>query len=515
MASTVLSVGSVVVSTTGGQTGKLLQSILNAQSGVVTVGAGVGLAALPTPPAGAGPFELIIEPGYTGSLTIPNGYAFVINGATADSSPLVGSDPNAVIVGNNINYSGPAKEIVGTGSSGNVSSTGVGAVLAFGGGNYTITATGANDTVQLDTGSSSQATVTGANSTIDIGSGNSVSGAAAAADAAATTSNTIDITSTSGGGASVDVVNQLSGTSNLLFVTTATEINESGGSATVVTGSGGIVTLNATGGSALVFDHDGGNVIHASTSTEYVTAVSVPASTYDAAAGGADTIFASTGIDYSNASGTASTLFFLGGAGVVTVSAAAAETVFGGSGGGSYSVGATSFEFFGGGGADTVTGGSGDSSVLAFGAKNENLTIVQAASTKGNTIVSFGDNDSINAANAASGNIWQVVNESLPAGAGGTFTGNSTLVGSSAGGDTFVVYINSAAAHAPAHTVDIANWQASDVLFIADLGNNEKLTAADLAAVTKFNAGGSASITLSDGTTIDFTGSKPTTIAHV
>jgi len=198
----------------------------------------------------------------------------------------------------------------------------------------------------------------------------------------------------------------------------------------------------------------------------------------------------------------------------VTVSAAAAETVFGGKGGGSYSVGATSFEFFGGGGADSIVGGAGASSVLAFGMTNEHLTINQAASTPGNTFVSFGNNDTIDATNAAGGNTWQIVNQTLPAAAGGTFTGDSTLVGSNAGSDTFVVYIDGSTP--PAHTVTIENWQASDVLFISNLANaSQALGASDVAAVNAFQQGGSSSLTLSDGTTIDFQGAKPTTIAHL
>ncbi len=510
---TVLSVGSVQITTSGGQTGKLLQSIVGRQGALTPVFVTSGNTSIPAPPSGAGPFELVIQPGYTGPLAIPTGYAVVVNGATANSNPVTGGDATTAIVGSTVNYSGPATTIIGTGASGTVSSTSNNAVLSFGGGHYSVTATGANDTVRFDSGSSTQATITGANSEIDLGGNGSASAAAAAAGPVVAV-NTLDITSTHGA-VGTDTVNAAAGSNNLLFVTEAAIINETGGTTTVVTGTGGVVTLNATGGSALVFDHDGANVIHAGPSTEYVTAVSVPASQYDAMSGGADTIFASTGINYSNNAGTASSLFFLGGAGVVTVSAAAAETVFGGSGGGSYSVGATSFEFFGGGGADTITGGAGASSVLAFGFKNENLTINQAASTPGNTIISFGNNDSINAAHAAGGNVWQVVNQTLPAGAGGTFTGDSTLVGSNAGGDTFVVYIDSAATHPPAHTIDIANWQASDAIFIADLGNNEKLTATDLSAVSKFQAGGSSSLTLSDGTTINFTGAKPTTIAHV
>lgn len=506
---TVLSAGGVQVSTTGGQTGALLNQIAAASAGATVTVVPTNASSLPAP-TGSGPQELVIPAGYTGSLVIPSGYTYVVYGGTGQ---LTGGDTTTTIVGNNLNYSGPAGVVVGTGTGGSVTDTTPGALMAFFG-QYSVSATGNNDTVKLDSGSSQNVTMSGANSVLDLGGNGAASASAAAAGAAVSAVSTVDITSTSGS-SGTDTVNATAGAGNsLLFVTTATDIVQSGGATTVVTGTGGVVTLNATGGSALIFDHDGGNLINAGPATEYVTAVSVPASTYNAMSGGADTIFASTAINYSNGGGTAASLFFLGGAGAVTVSAAASETVFGGKGGGSYSVGATSFEFFGGGGADSITGGSGDSSILAFGAAGEDLTVTQAASTKGNTFISFGNNDTINAANAAGGNVWQVVNQTLPAGAGGTFTGNSTLVGSSAGGDTFVVYID--ASSPPAHTITIENWQASDVLFLSNLASaSQALGSADTAAVNAFEAGSSSSLTLSDGTTIDFSGAKPTTIAHL
>ena len=101
----------------------------------------------------------------------------------------------------------------------------------------------------------------------------------------------------------------------------------------------------------------------------------------------------------------------------------------------------------------------------------------------------------------------------LPASAGGTFTGDSTLMGSTAGNDLFVVYIDGSSP--PAHTVTIENWQASDTMFLSNLASpSQALGTADAAAVKAFEAGSGSSLTLSDGTTIDFVGNKPTNIAH-
>jgi hypothetical protein len=507
---TVLSVGGVVVSSSGGQTGALLKSINAAAGGTTPIVVAPTDTSLPAAPTTGGVQTLVIPASYTGPLSIPSGYTYVIYGGAGTVS---GGDSNTVLVGNNLTYTGSAGSVVGTGTGGSVTDNAPGALLSFFGA-YSVSAGGNNDTVKVDPGSPVEVTLTGSGSEIDLGAVGGAASASAAAAAAVIATTTVDLTAPTTPGGGADTVKAEVGTSNLLFVKTATDIIATGGSTTVVTGTGGVVTLNSTGGSQLIFDHDGGNVINAVPATEYVTNVSVPASTYNAMAGGADTIFASTAIGYSNAGGTAASLFFLGGAGAVTVSAAAAETVFGGKGGGSYSVGATSFEFFGGGGADSISGGVGASSVLAFGSSNENLTITQAASTKGNTFVSFGNNDTINAANAAGGNTWQIVNQTLPAAVGGTFTGDSTLMGSSAGSDTFVVYIDGSAP--PAHTITIENWQASDVLFISNLASSSQaLGASDVAAVNAFQSGGSSSLTLSDGTTIAFQGAKPTTIAHL
>jgi hypothetical protein len=518
---TVLSVGSVTISANGGNTGDLLKQIMAAAAGLTVVTVGAGATSLPAAPVSGGPFELVIDPGYTGTLNIPTGYALVVNGATADTNPITGGDSTTSIVGAGaVNYSGGAGVVLGLGTGGTVDDTATGAVMAFTGA-YSVTASGGNDTVGFDGGNS---TFTGSASgdVVDIGGGAPSAGSGAAAAAVAATSTVTD-----------NVPVGISQTSNITSDAGLYEdsglltLNASGGSATVVTGSAAHVTLNASGGSQLVFDNIGGNVINAGPSTEYVTAVNVAASTYNASAGGADTIFASTAIDYSSAAGTANSLFFLGGAGAVTVSAAAAETVFGGAGGGSYSVGATSFIFIGGGGADTLTGGAGSSTVTAWGGVNENLTISQTGSageTIGNTYITFGNNDSMNAAAGLGHSDWQIVNQALPNGVGsgnsttpGTFTGDSTLVASNAGSDLFVVYIDPASATLPAaHTIDIANWQSSDTLFLSDLGNaNQSLDATDASTVAAFEAGTSHSLTLSDGTTIDFTGAKPSTIAHV
>jgi len=502
---TVLSVAGVTITGNGGTTGDLLQQIINAQAGLTVVTVGGAATSLPAPPVGSGPFELVIEPDYTGALAIPAGYKFVINGATADSNQISGGDSSTAIVGGSsqpLNYFGAAGTVLGVGGTGTIDDTANGALIGVDGA-YSVTAIGNADTIGVD-GGGVKVTLSGSGDIINIGGGSAPAGADAPGGSSI---DTVSITS----GSTSDVVNVGTGTSfSHIFLSAAGTVNQAGGATTVVTEAGGSVTLNATGGSDLVFDGAGGAVVNGGPSNVFANAIGVSSATFNAASGGADTIFAQSAVDYTNKLGTASSLLFIGGAGAVTVSAAAQETVFGGAGGGSYSIGATNFLFVSNiGGADTLTGGPGATSVTAFGGSNESLTVSQMVSSPGNTFIAAGDQDSINAMFAGGGNSFEDDNQ-------GGLAGNTTLVGSNVGHDTFSVYIDSSTTVA-AHTVDIGNWQSTDQIFVINLdpAAGGALDQQDLTAVNNFLAGGSGSaITLSDGTTINFTDAKPTNIGH-
>jgi hypothetical protein len=122
--------------------------------------------------------------------------------------------------------------------------------------------------------------------------------------------------------------------------------------------------------------------------------------------------------------------------------------------------------------------------------------------------VAYGEKDSINASMAGGGNSFIVVNQTLSVPAG-TFAGNTTLVGSGAGSDTFAILHETGTAP-PVHTITIQNWQVSDTMSLNDY------TAADLTAANTALAGAApgagASFTLSDHTTIAFVGAHPTTV---
>ena len=283
-----------------------------------------------------------------------------------------------------------------------------------------------------------------------------------------------------------------------VFATAPATLDQFGGANTVLSSSGSL-TVNAVAGAITVFDAVGHDLINGGPSTEFVGAPGSATSTINAGTGGSDTILAGNSVLYNGTAGANS--LFIGGVGTSTVVAAASETVFGGTGGGIYAPGATSFLFFGAGASDTISGGVTANS-LVWGNTNEKITDVGTAGFT--TFIAFGNNDSINAAGAGGGNAFIVVDETLPS---GTFSGNTTLVGSSAGGDTFALF-GEPGTPPPAHTITIENWQASDTLFLgysaADAANAD-------AALAAAPAGAGATFTLSDQTTVTFLGNHPTT----
>ncbi len=428
---TVLSVGSVTVTANGGYTGDLLAKIMATTYTQVLVGA--GSPSIPAAPTGTGPFELVIQPSYTGDLTIPVGvYALVINGATGDTNAFTSADPNVVIVGSDaapLNYSGGALTIIGGAGGGTVTDTADGATLAFASGAYSINALGDGDQIFL---------------------GSTASGAGAAA------------ASTSG-----DVV--------------------------TVSGTNSTVTANS----------------------------------------GADTIFAhGSGTNFVGTAASSS-VFIGSNTGQVTVASATNQLIFGGTGGGSYTEGAdsTGSFFFWGNHAgssptvptnDTLFGSASSPKATIWGDSQDNLVVSQtgagAAYGAGNTFVDYGDVATINAAASRGGDsfvIWNVGFTTDPAN-DGKFAGNTTLVGSSAGNELFGVFDNLGYGASPAHTITIQNWVSSDVLglgaYETEKGNTADLTTADNALAAA--KGGTASFTLSDGTTIKFEGASPTSVGY-
>jgi Ca2+-binding RTX toxin-like protein len=290
----------------------------------------------------------------------------------------------------------------------------------------------------------------------------------------------------------------VTGGSNAVFVTVPDTIVQTGGVSTVES-SAGHMTMTASAGAQIIFDAVGGDLIGEAPSSVFVGGPGGAASTITASTGGSDTIFAGGALLYNGMGGTNSLL--VGGSGAATVVSAANEVVFGGTGGGVYAPGSGSFFLFGGGGSDTISGGTASPTVWG----NSNEKLIATGTAQHGVFVAFGEQDSINASAAGGGNSFVVVDQTLAV-PGGTFAGNTTLVGSSAGLDTFAIFGEPGTAP-PAHTITIQNWQASDTLF---LGN---YSATDIAAANTALGGAAvgagASFTLSDQTTIAFVGSHP------
>lgn len=426
---TVLSVGSVTVTANGGFTGNLLAKILLTSYTVIKVGPNEQFTSIPQSqsdlaPTGAAPYELVVQPSFTGPIVIPSGvYASVVIGATG---PVSGGDSSTVIIGSDgipLNYSGGAGTVIGTSGGGSVTDTANDATLSFAGGTYSINAFGLADTIVL--GSST-----------------------VAAAAASTTGD-------------------------------------------VVTVSGANTTVTAEAG--------------------------------------ADTVFAVASTDFQG-SAASSSIFVGSNTGAVTVTAATNQSIFGGTAGGVYTEGAdsTGSFFFWGNHAgssptvptsDTLFGTASSPNGLIWGASEDNTVVSQsgagAAFGAGNTFVDYGDAATIDATHSRGGDSFVVFNIGFTNDAAnhGNFAGNTTLVGSSQGNDLFGIFDNlGLGASGPAHTITIENWQSTDVLglggYQTETGNTADLTTANAAL-----AGGSNSqFTLSDGTTIKFEGTGPTSV---
>jgi hypothetical protein len=539
---TVLSIGGVSVPASGGQTGDLLAALEKIAAAVpaADIFTPSGSASvLPVPPSTGGPFWLTIPTGYTGSLDIPTGYSYIVyDGA----GTLSGGSSTATVAGTNINYTGGAAAVVGVGS-GNVSLTGDGAFGSFtsvsgvAGGTYVVDASGDHETVTFDTNENGSFDATGSGDTVVTGTpaGSTSTSDAAGPLAAAAPASVSGVSIGLKGANATATVNP--GSNDGIFVFQNATITAVGGTAVIVGndtahgGSPGTLTVDASadtvsGSQQFIYGGGGDDSIAAGLSTEYESDFT-GADSYTAVAGGNDTIFALSASTFVYDGGSAASLFLLAEKGFISATVAAAqETIVGGSGGGDYAVGTSSFTFIAGstsvgGGADTLHSGAGSAGLNLFGASGENLTITQASGTTplgAATFTAFGNNETVNASTAGGGNEFLVVSEalSIPA-ANGAFAGTTTLIGSSAGHDTFL--FDDSSTNTISNTITIQNWQSSDQVALFDIspGNSSQgLNAADLAAVNTFEGGGgTGSLKLSDGTTIDFGVAKGVTINHV
>ena len=319
------------------------------------------------------------------------------------------------------------------------------------------------------------------------------------------------------------------GTGSILSTATNAQIGVTGNYTVTATGQadtynidvtrGGTVSINALG-SGNTFNLD--SIGSALTAVDAATIVATGSSsnTYFmsdaqvlAKLGTSDTVFSGTGVSTIYA-GTSDSIVAT--AGASTIFAGGSDTFIGGSGSGVYYAGTGSNVFIGGqgGGSDTIftsskgdklytdnsrdliiTGGGADSVVAVTVAatviaiSNSDLRLYNTLT--GNVLVDAGANTTVDGSNSGGGNTYFAQSS----------YGNTTLVGASAGNDAFYVTHSTGGGA----TISIQNFQSSDSL------NLVNYSAADLATANTALANGT-SVTLSDGTTISFSGAHPTSV---
>ncbi len=428
-------------------------------------------ASIPTVPAGdAGTYVLEIQNGTAfGSLAIPDNYGAAIFGQGSTGSVTGGTGNTTVLSAGSISYSGNAGEVVETstvaGTTGTFVDNATGAVFDFGGGNYSVTAGGNQQKIQIDNSAQAAVVASGNNDTIILGDPTGSSPPAtlsdasrALADAAALVPGTnLNIT----GRADVVTVN-----------TFGNVIADHGGGSTTISGISGASTIFAAANDV----YFGG-----AATTEFISGTG--AQTVFGGTGN-DTVFNNPGSSLTYNEGTGSANVFVAGGGNSTIYGNGSGAVFGGSGQTALVLGNGNDVFVGGtGGSDSIYGGSVTPTI--FGGSNENAQIVGSHAS---FVVAGGDNSSFNASLSNGGNNFFAT----------SLTGNTTLVGANGPGpDTFNI---GSVAGGSAHTLTIENWHTGDGLFLGGYSQ------ADVQTMDTAVLGGKSAFTLSDGTTVTFGG---------
>ena len=223
--------------------------------------------------------------------------------------------------------------------------------------------------------------------------------------------------------------------------------------------------------------------------------------------GGNATLFAESGVVFNEGSGSN---IYVGGSGTSTVTASSGHDIlFGGTAGDLYNVGSGHEFYVNGGGVDTISGGFvGPQPYTAivgptvYGSSGGTDIMV---GTSGGVFAANGSNDVLNAAQGNQGNTFFALN--VPG------VGNSTLIGSAAApqyrySDRFAVESVAGGTNLP-HQITIENFQKGDAFFLEGYSAADSQTFSQ--AVARSDApGGTLQFTLSDNTTVTFTGQHPT-----
>ena len=483
-----LNVGPITLTTTGEQTGRFLgtgtstvpgtfAALVRQTNNLVTYSGS-------TPSQGSPAYTLVVPAGFSGSGNYLTGQQIAI---AAGSAPTVtysfgngfASAASATTVQGFSND--PANLIDVWGGNARVTELGQNSTVAAGGANNTVLLGGNNQSLFVDSGSSGTYTETGnpygSASSFVKGSANII--VVGSFGAAQPTSSSGQTNLSINNSNFVDLIDP-----------TASE---------VVTAQTGANTIIATAGTATVFSAAGGDLYNGSggnASLYFVgDANKAPASTVTGGSGSA-TLFAESGVVYTEGSGTN---IYVGGTGTSTVTGGSGhDLLFGGTAGDLYNVGGGSEFYVNGGGVDTISGGTVGPSVYG---SNNGIDIM--VGTQAGVFAADGSNDVLNAAQAKQGNTFFALN--VPG------VGNSTLVGSAApgGGDRFAVESVTGAANLP-HQITIQNFHSGDAFFLE--GYSTADTQAFTQAVNTATPGVGFSVTLSDNTTIAFTGQHPSAV---
>jgi hypothetical protein len=465
---TVLSTHGASIPSSGFYTAQAIsqvQALLNNAAAVVEVYGQNGVPPIPAvPPGEAGDYVLVVPNGVTvpSTLSLPDGYGAVVLGTGTDVTLTGGGANTTVLSAGALDYTGAAGSVADSGGSGTVDDSAAGAIVALGGGAFSVTMAGNQQAVNVDDGGSASVVSTGIGDVYAFGDPTTSGALQAAIDDATVPSNVLDLAATSQN----SLVNLLSN-NNVVYDNGfgSSTINGIGGAATVFAANndvyyGGAASLLfiGAGSSQTVFGGTGNNTVFGNTAADKIV----------------DNL--SSGFN-----------IFVAEASAATVFGAGTGAVFGGTGSTELILGNGNDVFVGGGGTDTVYGGNTTPTV--FGGTNENLNIVGSHAA---FEVALGDNDVMNASLSDGGNNFFALSSD----------GNTTLIGAAGGTEDNFVMVSTAGG--TAHTVTIENWHNGDGLFLANYG------AADIARMDNALNGGAASFTLSDGTTITFQGNHPT-----
>jgi hypothetical protein len=447
--------GSVTVTTAGSYAGYLLGQI----NSVFTDPASQSVSlpgAVPTVSGSGNSLNIFGTEG--GAITLPSSgspYDYIAyNGGDTIFGVVGNGSTSGVVAGDGLNFIGGAATVLGAGSAGgNIIDSVSGALISVADGDYNVTLTGSNDIVVSD--HQINASVSGAQIYVGTGVGSSAIG----------------------------TINDALGTD---FVIAFGQTTYTGAAAA----SAPALVYDYAGGSLF---NEGGNFVYDGLPQASVGGVT----TIVGATGGNDVLYTYNNIIVDDHAGATGFLEAQGSS--VSVAAAADETVYANAATGYYSVGGSTFSYIAlaaNASAPSHVTVQGQTSGTEYIATNNNtfVTVDGAAAGKG-AFWLLGDSVGVNASTTAGGDYFSWTNN----------TGNATLVGSSAGNDTFLFATSGTTT---AHTVQIENWQASDNLYFYNWSASGGSNATDQTAITNIENTGSG--TFSDGTTVTFVGSHPT-----